>query len=120
MQRLRDANRLVRVVLAWFGLFVAISVASPVFAGSAALDVICSAAGTVAVQHGSDGGNPQGPLAMKCPLCMPLHAAAPQPGIATAAVQPLNHGLRPIPAARVAALTSAPLPARGPPASLLA
>ncbi|HEY5580804.1 MAG TPA: DUF2946 domain-containing protein, partial [Rhodoferax sp.] len=46
---------------------------------------------------------------------------APPPPVAHAATEPmqaLGHVLQGIPAAHIAALSAAPLPARGPPASL--
>ena len=56
--------------------------------------------------------------AAHCPLCMP--AGAPPSMIVwnAAPVQPLAHVLQSIPAARLAGLVGAPLPARGPPLSV--
>ena len=53
--------------------------------------------------------------AAHCPLCLP--AGVPPAFVAWQAepVQPLGHVLRPIPAAHLAGLVGAPLPARGPP-----
>ena len=53
--------------------------------------------------------------AAHCPLCMPV--AAPPTVVAWdfTPVQPLAHALQAIPAARLAGLVGAPLPARGPP-----
>jgi hypothetical protein len=54
--------------------------------------------------------------AVECPMCLPLQA--PPPMVMLDAAPPpvaLSHVLRPVAAARIAALTGAPLPARGPP-----
>jgi hypothetical protein len=54
---------------------------------------------------------------MDCPLCA-TSSAPPPPVLRLSAepAQPLAHVLQSIPAAHIAALTAAPLPARGPPA----
>lgn len=117
MKRLRARN-LIQVVLGWFVLVVAMSVVAPAMAAGAPIDSVCTAAGPVAIGHGA--GQPGDSLAMKCPLCMPAHAPGPQPVVDLVQAHPLAHLLQPVDAARVAAITAAPLPARGPPANVLA
>lgn len=118
MQTLRQARSLARLVLAWFALSIGVAAASPLF-NPQALDVVCSAAGVVKLVVKSEGGSdwPSGHL-FDCPLC--VQAGSP-PALGQAGVQPphsLSYALRPVAAAHLATLTGAPLPARGPPASI--
>lgn len=107
-----------RAVLAWFLLSLGVAVASPLV-NPQALELVCSGAGVMKVVVKSDGGAQEmGAGRLDCPMCMPL--AAPPPPVAAGAVpppSPLSYALRPVAAAHIAAVTAAPLPARGPPAS---
>lgn len=123
-------RRRATVVLAAFVAALVVMVLAP-FVHPVAYALVCSASGNklVAVvdhvgaahamgEHGAmdDGGGPShDDHAAHCPLCMP--AGGPAPFVVTAAepVQPLAHVLQSIPAARLASLVGAPLPARGPP-----
>jgi hypothetical protein len=116
MQALRNAPRLARLVLAWFALTLLTAAASPVMQADGG-QWVCSGGAMKLVLKG-EPGEAAGTQTLDCPLCIAQDAAPP---IATAAlprVHPLGHAVQPIPAARIAALTAAPLPARGPPASL--
>lgn len=117
MQTLRHARFLARLVLAWFALSIGAALASPMF-NPQALDVVCSAAGAVKLVVKSEGGydRPSGHL-LDCPLCVQV-GSPPAPVQADIQLpHPLSYALRPVVAAHLAALTGAPLPARGPPAS---
>jgi hypothetical protein len=104
-----------RLVLAWFMASLMVAGASPLV-NPQAMELVCSASGSIKViVQGDDGPAELGVAAMDCPLCM---VSGPPP----AAVQvtlptplPLGRALQPIPAARIAAATASPLPARGPP-----
>jgi hypothetical protein len=115
MQALRNAAFLARLVLAWFALSLGVAIASPVVKPQA-IELICSGAGVVkVVSQGDDNGTPAGLHTLDCPLCAATGAPpAPAQGL-VAMARPLGHVLQSIPAARIAALTAAPLPARGPP-----
>lgn len=117
MQTLRNAHLLARLVLVWFALFIGAAIASPLVKPQT-LEVICTGMGVMKLQVQTDDGS-QGVLssAMDCPLCV-LNTAPPPPAanVAVAPVQALAYALQSIPAARLAYLTAAPLPARGPPA----
>lgn len=85
-------------------------------------ELVCSASGHRLITVNGDrdvqdqgGHGLHGDGSGHCPLCMP--AAPPPAFVAWAAepVQPLAHVLQSIPAARLAGLVGAPLPARGPP-----
>jgi hypothetical protein len=81
------------------------------------MELICSASGAMSVRMKSEeGSSQQVSPTIHCPLC--VMASAPPPPTQTLAVsaQPLFLAVQAIPAARIAALTGAPLPARGPPA----
>ncbi|MNY74124.1 hypothetical protein D3C86_2130770 [compost metagenome] len=70
------------------------------------------------VVMGDDGPVKAGPHhSLDCPLCLVV-TAPPVHDLAAdfAQPQPLGLALRPVVAARIAALVGAPLPARGPPA----
>ncbi|MDH6590715.1 hypothetical protein M2165_000604 [Variovorax sp. TBS-050B] len=116
MHALRTLRFLRRLVLAWF-------VGSLMAAGASALvnpqaiELVCSAAGAVKlVVQSDDGPAEMGVAGMHCPLCM---VSAPPPAAVSLALPtplPLGRALQSIPAARIAAATASPLPARGPPA----
>jgi len=117
MQTLRNASFLARLMLAWFALYLGAAIASPLVAPQG-FEVVCSAVGMAKlIVHGNDGVAAADRVSMDCPLCVP-GGAPPLPGL-TLKVQPaqaLAYATWPISAARIAALTAAPLPARGPPA----
>ena len=116
MQSLRSARFLARFVLAWFALVVAAAAATPVFQPQS-LEWICSGGGMklVAPAAGDDAGTPPQVASLDCPLCF---AVAPPPPVSVDVLpQPLGRALQPIPSARIAALTAAPPPARGPPST---
>ena len=117
---LRHAHRLAligRFVLAWFVLSLGVAVASPVVKPQA-MELVCSTAGAVKViVQTDDGAQEMGASHMDCPLCVLTGAPPPATPLADVpTVQPLGRAVQPIPAARLAAATAAPLPARGPPA----
>lgn len=111
----RPGAGLVRAVLALFLLSLGVAIASPVVKPQA-MELICSSAGMVkAVLHTDDGVQEIGAGHLDCPMCA-LTGAPPVPtGVALPPVLPLGHAVQSIPAARIAAATAAPLPARGPP-----
>ena len=115
MQRLRQARFLARLVLAWFALAIGAAIASPVVQPKS-LEMVCSG-GVMKVMAPQEGDAPPSPLALDCPLCGSADAPPP-PRSAAAQQSPRPHVLKPVPAARLAARTAAPLPARGPPAHL--
>ncbi len=119
ISRLLHLRRLAPLVLAWWMLAFGMAAASPLLHPQS-LQVVCNAAGSaklVVVQDDGSGLRELGQHGLDCALC--LAAGAPPPVVVALAVpmeQPLAHALRPVEAARIAALTGAPLPARGPPA----
>jgi hypothetical protein len=116
MQAVRNASILARLVLAWFALYVGVAVASP-FVQPVGIELICSGTGTVKVLVKSADGTPA-PMThnLDCPMCASMDAPPAVAASGGIAPQPLGRVLQSIPAARIAALTAAPLPARGPPA----
>jgi len=64
--------------------------------------------------QGEDGSVAPGMHTLDCSLCA-FVAPPPAATQAVVQVQPLAPAVQSIPAARIAALTAAPLPARGPP-----
>ena len=80
--------------------------------------LVCSSTGAIKVLVKSADGtqDAQTGHTLDCPLCAGLAAPPPVHTLALPSVQPLGHVLQSIPAARIAALTAAPLPPRGPPA----
>lgn len=106
-------------MLAWFALSIAVAAAAPLVAAQD-MELICSGTGVVKlIVKGDDGNSAPGASHLDCPMCMP-YPAPPPPiwQLPLPAPSPLLHALRPVPAARIAAITAAPLPARGPPAHL--
>ena len=116
MSRLRHAHHLGRLVLLWFVLSLGAAVASPIV-NPQAVELVCSTAGAVKmVVQTDDGAQELGMSHMDCPLCTPTGAPPGAPVVALPSPLPRAHAVRPIPAARIAAATAAPPPARGPPA----
>jgi len=106
-----------RGVLLWFMLSMGVAIASPIVHPQA-MELVCSSAGAIKViVQADDGAQELGASHMDCPLCVLTGAPPPVAALANLPViQPLGHAVQPIPAARIAAATRAPLPARGPPA----
>ncbi|WP_440532754.1 DUF2946 family protein [Variovorax sp. YR566] len=112
----RPGVGLIRWVLLWFALSLGVAIASPVVHPQT-VELVCSNAGSVkAIVHTDDGAQELGAGHMDCPLCV-LNGAPPAttPTVELPALMPLARAVQPIPSAHVAAVTAAPLPARGPP-----
>ena len=118
MQALRNASFLARLVLAWFALSIGVAVASPLVK-PAGMQLICSGGGMVQLLATSDdGGQLPASRALDCHVCAGLGAPTPFVSAAAEPLLPLARAVQSIPSARIAALTAAPLPARGPPLPL--
>lgn len=116
MQTLRRAHTLARFALVWFALSIGVAIASPIVKPQA-MELICSASGAMKVLVKTDDGAKElSGHTLDCPLCASLSAPPPVVRLAAEPAQPLAHVLQPIAAAHIAALTAAPMPARGPPA----
>lgn len=113
MQALRNASFLARLVLAWLALSIGVAVASPAIK-PAGMGLICSGAGIVLVAS-DNGGEAPTAHALECPLCAGLGAPPPFADAAHESSLPLSRAVQSIPSARIATLTAAPPPARGPP-----
>lgn len=118
MHALRTFAALRLVVLAWFMASVGVAIASPLV-NPQAIEVICSGAGTIKLLvQTEDGTVEMGAMGMDCPLCATVGAPPPASTATLPLPQPLAHAVQPVEAARIAAITAAPLPARGPPTTL--
>ena len=116
MNALRNAHLLARFVLVWFALSIGVAIASPLVKPQA-MELICSGSGAVKLLiQTDDGGQEVASFTLDCPLCA-TSSAPPPPAtrLTSEPAQPLAYVLQSIPAARIASLTAAPLPARGPP-----
>jgi len=117
MKPFRQLTQIGRLVLLWFVLSLGVAVASPLV-NPQSMELVCSSAGAIkVVVKTDDGARELGASLLDCPLCA-IAGAPPPSADALRLVHPLplGHALQPIPAARLAAATAAPLPARGPPA----
>lgn len=102
-------------VLAWFVASMGVAIASPLVHPQS-IEVICSGAGAIKLLVQTDDGTVEmGAMSMDCPLCSTASAPPPTPVVSVLPPHPLAHALQPVEAARIAAATAAPLPARGPP-----
>lgn len=103
-------------VLAWFMASLGVSSAAPMVQPQT-MHLICSGTGAILLLMQSDDGSVEkmGSSGMDCPLCSPAGAPPAVYTVDLITPPPLAHALRPIEAARIAAATAAPLPARGPP-----
>ncbi|MDR2298927.1 MAG: hypothetical protein LBE30_11390 [Comamonas sp.] len=110
-------------VLAWFALSMGAAVASPLVQPHG-FELICTSTGAVKLIVIGDGGGSDhialGAGHLDCPMCLPL-AAPPPPELQLPppTASPLWHALQPVERARIASITAAPLPARGPPSAYL-
>ena len=118
MNALRTFAALRLLVLAWFVASMGVAIASPLV-NPQAIEVICSGAGTIKLLvQTDDGAVEMGAMGMDCPLCSIAGAPPASPPAFVPLPQPLAHAVQPVEAARIAAATAAPLPARGPPTTL--
>jgi hypothetical protein len=116
LRHTRFLGLLGRAVLLWFVVSLGAAIASPMVHPQA-MELVCSSVGAIkVVVQTDDGAHELGASHMDCPLCVLTGAPPPPAPLADLPViQPLGHAVQPIPAARLAAATAAPLPARGPP-----
>ena len=118
MQTLRNAHLIARFVLVWFALSIGVAIASPIVKPQG-MELICTGtAGVMKLLLLNDDGNDTSNHTLDCPLCATMSAPPPVVRLYAEPLQPLAYVMQSIPAARMAALTAAPLPARGPPAFL--
>ena len=119
MHFLRQSHLITRLALVWFALFVCVAAASPLV-NPQSMELICSGSGVMKlVVYGDDGAGVASAHTQDCSLCGAVGAPPPVAINLPALPQPLAYALQSIPQARIAALTGAPLPARGPPTFLL-
>ncbi|MDR7379925.1 hypothetical protein J2X19_004621 [Rhodoferax ferrireducens] len=112
------ARHLARWVLLCFALSLGVAIAAPL-THPLAMELVCSSAGAVKLLVKSADGSTQVVSQMgDCPLCLTPGAPPPTARVQVEPAQPLAYVLRSIPAAHIAWLTAAPLPARGPPTLL--
>ncbi|SFD45129.1 DUF2946 family protein [Paracidovorax konjaci] len=111
------ARALRRWVLGCFACVLLAGVLSPMV-HPRVMELVCSSMGTIQLYvHTEDGPVEMGGTAMDCPLChLPGAPPPPAAGAFLPHPLPLGHAVQSIPAARIAAATAGPLPARGPPA----
>jgi hypothetical protein len=116
MQSLRRAHLLARFVLVWFALSIGVAIASPVIKPQA-MELICSGTGVMKLLVQTDDGVKEVSThsSLDCPLCAGFGAPPLAQTVLAPSQKSLGHVLQPVPAAHIAWLTAAPLPARGPP-----
>ena len=118
LHTLRNSPWLANLALLWFALTLGVAGASPMLNPQTEL-VICTGAGMLKVVQAADGTVTTAATdsgdALFCPLCLVGGAPTPLVQNAVAPAQPSRHVLKTTPAAIMAALTSAPPPARAPP-----
>ena len=116
MHALRHAHHLARLVLVWFVLSIGVAVASPLVSPQG-MALICSGSGAMKVLvKTADGATEASSHSLDCPLCASIGAPPPVARTVAAPDPTLGYVFQPIPVVRIASLTAAPLPARGPPA----
>lgn len=123
MHRLRSARSWTRLFLLWFVCALGVAVASP-WVAPQTLQLVCAANGALKLLPLEDRGveDSAAPASgmvsahgLDCPLCAtPALPTVPMPHWPRLD-SPLAYRLQSIPAARMALLTAAPLPPRGPP-----
>lgn len=114
----RDFKLLIRAVLFMYALTLGVAMASPLFK-SDVMNLICTSTGYKLVNQSGNNDQDNGKSVthlLDCSLCLAsgLPPSLPQQD-ACEPPHALSYALRSIPAARLAAMVAAPLPARGPP-----
>jgi hypothetical protein len=109
-------RRLARFVLAWYVLFVGVSVLASTLQPKT-MEVVCSSMGLMKLVVQGEGGDAQVRSSMDCPLCAHATPALPPPTVAALAHVPdaRSHIVQRLPEAVLIARTAPPLPSRGPP-----
>jgi hypothetical protein len=111
-------RRLARLVLAWYVLFVGVSVLASTLQPKT-MEVVCASMGIMKLVVQGEGGDAQVRSSMDCPLCAHATPALPPPTVAALAHVPdaRSHIVQRLPEAVLTARTAPPLPSRGPPVS---
>ena len=127
--RLRNAHRLILAVLLVYVMTLGVAMAAPMLKAQGS-NILCTSTGikyvsasgeiTDTKDQTQDGkGGKQGKMqghSLECSLCVPTGITPALPSLdAAPTIHTLSYATRSIPAARLATLVSAPLPARGPP-----
>ncbi|TXI59895.1 MAG: hypothetical protein E6Q48_07795 [Limnohabitans sp.] len=109
-------RRMACLVLAWYVLFVGVSVLAATLQPKA-MDVVCSTMGIMKIVVQGEGGDTQVRSSMDCPLCVHVTPVLPPSTIANLAHIPdaRSHIVQRLPKAVLMARTAPPLPSRGPP-----
>lgn len=111
----RPGAGLVRWALLWFALSLGVAAASPLV-HPVSMELVCSATGSVkAIVHTDDGAQELGVGHLDCPLCMLGGVPPAAPDLVLPTAVPAVHAGAPFMHSHVAAIATAPLPARGPP-----
>jgi hypothetical protein len=107
-----------RWVLAWYVLFVGVSVLAATLQPKT-MEVVCSTMGLMKVVVQGEGEASPVSSSMDCPLCAHPTPALPPPTVADLAHVPdvRSHIVQRLPEAVLIARTAPPLPSRGPPVS---
>jgi hypothetical protein len=113
---LRRTRTVARFMLVWFALSLGVAMASPLV-NPQSFEMICSGGGVMKMLvKADDGTSAEVQMRMAdCPLCVSVGAPPPEVTAAAAPAQPLAVAVQSVPSALIAALTSVPPPARGPP-----
>ncbi len=117
MLKLATSRRLcARWVLAWYVLFVGVSVLAATLQPKS-MEVVCSAMGVMKLVVQSEGDGPLVSGGMDCPMCAHATPALPPPTLATLVHvhDARAHIVQALPEALLLARTAPPLPSRGPP-----
>jgi hypothetical protein len=111
-----NLHRLVRLVLAWYLLFVGVSVLASTLQPKT-MEVVCSSMGLMKLVVLGEEGENHVRASMDCSLCAHATPALPPPSVAVLAHVPdaRSHIVQRLPAAVLIARTAPPLPSRGPP-----
>jgi hypothetical protein len=117
MQFLRSVPLLSRLILAWFVMTMGIAIASPIVHPEA-MELVCSASGTMKLIAIGDDGIEQSHHTLDCPMCMGIALPAGIVSVRFEQPQPLAHALHKFNVAHIASVAGAPLPPRGPPAAI--
>ena len=105
-----------RSMLAWLLLSLGAASAAPLVHPQS-MEIVCTSMGDIRlVVSSDDGAQAMDAAHWECAMCLPFTAPPSTPVVAVdPPPSPYAHALQPVEAARIAGITAAPPPARGPP-----
>ena len=117
MEFLRNTRQWAYYTLVWFALSIGVAGLSPLV-GAQDLQLVCSSTGIMKFVASGEADATATSLKLDCPLCLGVVAPPPVSTLSLLPFESLVYALSRYASNHVVLTSAAPLPARGPPASL--